>query len=104
MEKKWGMGTSCEKFVEQFKFGLVQVVYEWAKGMPFNEITGLTDVQEGKLQPLMWQETLKRIIDHASLTQTSKVVWSSVALYCTDPANNPSMLACLALSLRKWLN
>ena len=66
------MDTSCEEFVEQFKFGLVQVVYEWAKGMPFNEITDLTDVQEGKLQLLMWQETLKRIIDRASLTQALK--------------------------------
>ena len=43
------MDTSCDEFAEQFKFGLVQVVYEWAKGMPFIEITGLTDVQEGKL-------------------------------------------------------
>ena len=43
------MDTSYEEFAEQFKFGLVQVVYEWAKGMPFIEITGLTDVQEGKL-------------------------------------------------------
>ena len=84
--------------MEQFKFGLVQVVYEWAKGMPFNEITDLTDVQEGKLQLLMWQETLKRIIDRASLTQALKAVWSSGALYCTDPANNPCMHGCLALT------
>lgn len=42
------MDTSCEEFLEQFKFGLVEVVYEWARGMPFNEITDLTDVQEGK--------------------------------------------------------
>jgi antiviral helicase SKI2 len=43
------MDTSCEDFVQQFKFGLIQVVFEWARGMPFNEITDLTDVQEGKV-------------------------------------------------------
>ena len=48
IEKKCGMDTSPEEFCEQFKFGLVQVVYEWARGMPFNEITDLTDVQEGR--------------------------------------------------------
>ncbi|XP_028393122.1 helicase SKI2W-like [Dendronephthya gigantea] len=47
VEKKCGMDTSCEEFLQQFKFGLVEVVYEWARGMPFNEITDLTDVQEG---------------------------------------------------------
>ena len=42
------MDTSLADFKEQFKFGLVEVVYEWARGMPFNEITDLTDVQEGE--------------------------------------------------------
>ncbi|XP_061374001.1 DExH-box ATP-dependent RNA helicase DExH11 isoform X2 [Gastrolobium bilobum] len=32
---------------ENLKFGLVQVVYEWAKGTPFAEICELTDVPEG---------------------------------------------------------
>jgi len=35
------------QYVEQFKFGLVEVVYEWAKGKPFSEIMRLTEVQEG---------------------------------------------------------
>lgn len=26
-----------------------QVVYEWARGTPFNEICGLTDVMEGSI-------------------------------------------------------
>lgn len=30
-------------------FGLSEVVYEWARGMPFDEITQLTDVQEGTI-------------------------------------------------------
>ncbi|KAJ3110298.1 hypothetical protein HDU96_006741 [Phlyctochytrium bullatum] len=31
------------------KFGLVEVVYEWARGMTFKEITELTDVLEGSI-------------------------------------------------------
>ena len=27
----------------------MQVVYEWAKGTPFSDITGLTDVMEGSI-------------------------------------------------------
>uniref|UniRef100_A0A670I067 SKI2 subunit of superkiller complex n=1 Tax=Podarcis muralis TaxID=64176 RepID=A0A670I067_PODMU len=42
-----GLQESVEDFVEQYKFGLVEVVYEWARGMPFAEIARLTDVQEG---------------------------------------------------------
>lgn len=34
-------------FVSRPKFGMVEVVYEWAKGMSFNRITDLTDVMEG---------------------------------------------------------
>jgi antiviral helicase SKI2 len=31
------------------KTGLVEVVYEWARGRPFKDITSLTDVLEGML-------------------------------------------------------
>ncbi|TPX31912.1 hypothetical protein SmJEL517_g04858 [Synchytrium microbalum] len=34
---------------EKLQFGLVQVVYEWAKGTPFKDITELTDVLEGSI-------------------------------------------------------
>ena len=34
-------------FVSRPRFGLVEVVYEWARGMSFNRITDLTDVLEG---------------------------------------------------------
>ena len=43
-----GMREAVEDFVEIFKFGLVEVVYEWAKGTSFKDITNLTSVQEGK--------------------------------------------------------
>nr|CAG8628111.1 9611_t:CDS:10 [Entrophospora candida] len=36
-------------YVETIKFGLVQVVYEWARGMPFKDIMELTDVMEGSI-------------------------------------------------------
>ena len=41
------MEQAVEDFVEQFNFGLVEVVYEWARGVPFAALTALTDVQEG---------------------------------------------------------
>uniref|UniRef100_A0A8C5WTI5 SKI2 subunit of superkiller complex n=1 Tax=Laticauda laticaudata TaxID=8630 RepID=A0A8C5WTI5_LATLA len=47
LQRKCGLQKSVKDFVEQYKFGLVEVVYEWARGMPFAEIARLTDVQEG---------------------------------------------------------
>ena len=44
-----GMSLTEEEYVASFRFGLVQVVYEWARGMPFKEITELTDISEGKI-------------------------------------------------------
>lgn len=36
-------------FVSKPRFGMVEVVYEWARGMSFNRITDLTDVLEGTI-------------------------------------------------------
>lgn len=36
-------------FSEKERFGLMEAVYEWARGMSFNDITNLTDVQEGTI-------------------------------------------------------
>jgi antiviral helicase SKI2 len=36
-------------FASQPRFGLAEVVYEWARGMSFNRITDLTDVMEGTI-------------------------------------------------------
>ncbi|XP_067829841.1 helicase SKI2W, partial [Heptranchias perlo] len=47
LQRQCGLRESIEDYVDQFKFGLVEVVYEWAQGLPFAEITRLTDVQEG---------------------------------------------------------
>ncbi|XP_056154430.1 helicase SKI2W [Lampris incognitus] len=47
LQRECGIAESVEDFVGQFKFGLTEVVYCWARGMPFAEIARLTDVQEG---------------------------------------------------------
>ena len=42
-------GDDSNDFVSRPRFGLVEVVYEWARGMSFNRITDLTDVLEGTI-------------------------------------------------------
>jgi len=42
-----GVRQPVDEFVAQLRFGLVEVVYEWAKGTSFKDITNLTSVQEG---------------------------------------------------------
>lgn len=37
------------EFAERKRFGLMEAVYEWARGMSFSSITELTDVQEGTI-------------------------------------------------------
>ena len=53
LQSECGLSTSVEEFKEQYHFGLVESVFEWARGMPFSEITNLTDVQEGRLRTLL---------------------------------------------------
>ncbi|KAI0931412.1 hypothetical protein AcV5_005097 [Taiwanofungus camphoratus] len=49
------------------KFGLMEVVYEWAKGMPFEQITELTDVAEGTIVRVITRldETCREVRDAA---------------------------------------
>uniref|UniRef100_A0A8C8SVB5 Ski2 like RNA helicase n=1 Tax=Pelusios castaneus TaxID=367368 RepID=A0A8C8SVB5_9SAUR len=47
LQRECGLRESVEDFVAQYNFSLVEVVYEWARGVPFAEIARLTDVQEG---------------------------------------------------------
>ncbi|KZT72960.1 ATP-dependent RNA helicase [Daedalea quercina L-15889] len=51
----------------QLKFGLMEVVYEWAKGMPFEQITELTDVAEGTIVRVITRldETCREVRDAA---------------------------------------
>ncbi|KAL5534027.1 hypothetical protein ACEPAG_487 [Sanghuangporus baumii] len=52
---------------KSLKFGLVEVVYEWAKGMPFEQIMMLTDVAEGTIVRVITRldETCREVRDAA---------------------------------------
>ncbi|RDB28581.1 hypothetical protein Hypma_015957 [Hypsizygus marmoreus] len=56
-----------EDFRSNLKFGLAEVVYEWAKGMPFEQITSLTDVAEGTIVRVITRldETCREVRDAA---------------------------------------
>ncbi|KAJ9552373.1 hypothetical protein OSB04_016418 [Centaurea solstitialis] len=48
LQKHFKIQIDPEEYArENLKFGLVEVVYEWAKGTPFADICELTDVPEG---------------------------------------------------------
>ncbi|KAG2022761.1 translation repressor [Coprinopsis cinerea AmutBmut pab1-1] len=59
--------VAVEDFRSSLKFGLVEVVYEWAKGMPFEQITALTDVPEGTIVRVITRldETCREVRDAA---------------------------------------
>lgn len=67
MQKSCGLDKTAEEYVDQYHFGLVQVTHEWARGMPFALITGLTDVQEGVIVRTIQRldETLRDVKDAA---------------------------------------
>lgn len=69
-------------FVSRPRFGLVEVVYEWARGMSFNRITDLTDVLEG---------TIVRVITR--LDETCREV-KNAARIIGDPTLFNKMQAC----------
>ncbi|KAH7881181.1 ATP-dependent RNA helicase [Lentinula edodes] len=59
--------VASEDFQTKLKFGLIEVVYEWAKGMPFEQITALTDVAEGTIVRVITRldETCREVRDAA---------------------------------------
>jgi antiviral helicase SKI2 len=69
-------------FVSRPRFGLVEVVYEWARGMSFNRITDLTDVLEG---------TIVRVITR--LDETCREV-KNAARIIGDPSLFTKMQTC----------
>ncbi|KEF57691.1 uncharacterized protein A1O9_05609 [Exophiala aquamarina CBS 119918] len=56
-------------FVSRPRFGLVEVVYEWARGMSFKNITDLTDVMEGTIVRVVTRldETCREVMSAARL-------------------------------------
>ncbi|KAF2487817.1 NUC185 domain-containing protein [Neohortaea acidophila] len=75
-------------FVSKPRFGLVEVVYEWARGMPFSRITDLTDVLEG---------TIVRVITR--LDETCREV-KNAARIIGDPTLFNKMQTCQELIKR----
>ncbi|ESK96232.1 dead deah box rna helicase [Moniliophthora roreri MCA 2997] len=59
--------VAAEESRSKTNFGLVEVVYEWAKGMPFEQITALTDVPEGTIVRVITRldETCREVRDAA---------------------------------------
>jgi superfamily II RNA helicase len=41
VQQECGMDSPVDEYVRELRFGLVEVVYEWARGMPFKQITGV---------------------------------------------------------------
>ncbi|XP_062865811.1 helicase SKI2W [Trichomycterus rosablanca] len=74
LQRDCGLAQTAEDFVSQFKFGLTEVVYCWARGMPFAEIAQLTDVQEGTVVRCIQRldEVLKEV------RQAARIVGDSV--------------------------
>ncbi|KAM4630900.1 superkiller complex protein 2 [Polymixia lowei] len=74
LQRDCGIAQSAEDFVGQFKFGLTEVVYCWARGMPFAEIAQLTDVQEGTVVRCIQRldEVLKEV------RQAARIIGDSV--------------------------
>lgn len=75
-------------FVSRPRFGLVEVVYQWARGMPFSRITELTDVLEG---------TIVRVITR--LDETCREV-KNAARIIGDPSLFTKMQTCQELIKR----
>ena len=46
-QKECGLDLTVEEFLEGIHTGLMEVVYEWAKGTSFKDVMNLTDVSEG---------------------------------------------------------
>nr|GLL30960.1 DExH-box ATP-dependent RNA helicase DExH11 isoform X2 [Ipomoea trifida] len=61
---------------ENLKFGLVEVVYEWAKGTPFADICELTDVPEGVIV-----RTIVRLDETCREFKNAAAIMGNSALY-----------------------
>ncbi|KAM6974819.1 superkiller complex protein 2 [Tautogolabrus adspersus] len=74
LQRECEIPQTAEEYVGQFKFGLTEVVYCWARGMPFAEIAMLTDVQEGTVVRCIQRldEVLKEV------RQAARIVGDSV--------------------------
>lgn len=74
LQRDCGIAQTAEDFVAQFKFGLTEVVYCWARGMPFSDIAQLSDVQEGTVVRCI--QRLDEVL--RELRQAARIIGDSV--------------------------
>jgi len=70
------------------RFGLMEVVYEWARGMSFNRITDLTDVLEGTIVRVITRidETCREVSLFTDIPDSrSKTQQGSLAMHHYTP-------------------
>ncbi|CRK90453.1 CLUMA_CG004113, isoform A [Clunio marinus] len=70
VEAKYNVGKADETVEkDKLNFGLIEVVYEWARNKPFAEIMQLTDIKEGVIVRCIQQlhETLRDVKDAARI-------------------------------------
>jgi len=60
-------GVTADEHRWRLNFGLMEAVHEWAKGMPFDQLTALTDVAEGTIVRVITRldETCREVRDAA---------------------------------------
>jgi antiviral helicase SKI2 len=85
VQASFGLPINPEDYVsDTLKFGLVEVVYEWAKGTPFADICELTDVPEGSIV-----RTIVRLDETCrELRNAARIMGDSTLLKKMEDASN----------------
>jgi len=83
MQMDVGLDLNPKDYMRNVNFELVEVVYAWAKGMPFSDITQLTDVAEGSIVRTITRldETCKEVRNAA------RIIGNSVLFAKTEEAS-----------------
>ncbi|KAL4188447.1 hypothetical protein AMTRI_Chr08g160190 [Amborella trichopoda] len=77
LQEQYGLLIGAEEYAQDnLKFGLVEVVYEWAKGTPFAQICNLTDVPEGLIV-----RTIVRLDETCREFRNAAAIMGNSALY-----------------------
>jgi antiviral helicase SKI2 len=85
VQVSFGLPINPEDYAsDTLKFGLVEVVYEWAKGTPFADICELTDVPEGSIV-----RTIVRLDETCrELRNAARIMGDSTLLKKMEDASN----------------
>ncbi|KAI9141382.1 antiviral helicase [Paraphysoderma sedebokerense] len=76
IQESCGLPIKAADYIQDnLKFGLVEVVYEWARGMSFKQITELTDVLEGSIVRCITRldETCREVKDAARMVGDARL-------------------------------